>query len=88
MWFPNRSDANWPVQSQKMARSLKFWISVERNCTIHVANTKALITFAITAKLICAFVFSYADCLVSHGVAKMHKCTTILSIFIHRLTGF
>ena len=29
MWFPNRSDTNRPVQSQKMARSLKFWIQVE-----------------------------------------------------------
>ena len=26
MWFPNRSDTNWSVPSQKMARSLKFWI--------------------------------------------------------------
>ena len=26
MWFPNRSDTNRPVQAQKQARSLKFWI--------------------------------------------------------------
>ena len=26
MWFPNRSDTNRPVQAQKRARSLKFWI--------------------------------------------------------------
>ena len=26
-----------------------------------VAKTKALISFAVTAKLICAFVFAYAD---------------------------
>ena len=26
MWFRNRSDTNRPVQSQKMARGLKFWI--------------------------------------------------------------
>ena len=25
MWFPNRSDTNQVVQSQKQARSLKFW---------------------------------------------------------------
>ena len=25
MWFPNRSDINWPAQLQKQARSLKFW---------------------------------------------------------------
>ena len=29
MWFPNRSDTNWPVQSLKQARSLKFWIYLE-----------------------------------------------------------
>ena len=26
MWFSNRSDTNWAVQAQKMARSLKFRI--------------------------------------------------------------
>ena len=26
MWFKNRSDTNWPVQAQKQARNLKFWI--------------------------------------------------------------
>ena len=26
MWFPNGSDTNQAVQSQKQARSLKFWI--------------------------------------------------------------
>ena len=29
MWFPNKSDTNRPVQSQKMASSLKFRIYVE-----------------------------------------------------------
>ena len=31
MWFPNRSDTNQPVQSQKRARSLKFRIKVEED---------------------------------------------------------
>ena len=26
MWISNRSDTNWPVQAQKMARDWKFWI--------------------------------------------------------------
>ena len=26
MWFTNRYDTNWPVQAQKIARSLKFRI--------------------------------------------------------------
>ena len=29
MWFPNRSDTNQAVQSQKQARSLKFRIKEE-----------------------------------------------------------
>ena len=29
MWFPNMSDTNRPVQAQKGARSLQFWIEVE-----------------------------------------------------------
>ena len=31
-----------------------------RDCTVYVAKTKALISFAVTAKLICGFVFAYA----------------------------
>ena len=57
MWFPIRSYTKRPVQAKKMAK----W----RNCTIRVAKTKALISFAVTAKLICIFVFAYAKCLFS-----------------------
>ena len=41
------------------------------NCTIRVAKTKTQISFAVTAKLICVFVFAYADCWFSHEVAHM-----------------
>ena len=34
------------------------------------AKTKALISFAVTAKLICVFVFAYAKCWVSHDAAQ------------------
>ena len=64
MWFPTRSDTNQAVQSHKQARSLKF--RTQRKCSIRVAKTKALISFAVTAKLICVFVFAYADCWFSH----------------------
>ena len=57
MWFPNRSDTNRDVQSQKQARSLKFRIQEEED-VYYVAKTKVLISFAVTAKLICAFVFA------------------------------
>ena len=33
--------------------------------------TKALISFAVTAKLICAFVFAYAKSRFSHDVAHL-----------------
>ena len=36
---------------------------------ICVAKTKELISFAVTAKLICVFVFAYAKCLFSHDAA-------------------
>ena len=38
---------------------------------MRVAKTKALISFAVTAKLICAFVFAYADRWFSHGAAQL-----------------
>ena len=43
------------------------------DCTIHVAKTKALISFAVTAKLICVFVFAYAKSRFSHDTANMLK---------------
>ena len=40
-------------------------------CTIRVAKAKALISFAVTAKLICVFVFAYAKSLFSHNEAHL-----------------
>ena len=40
--------------------------------TICVAKTKALISFAVTAKLICVFVFAYAKFPFSHDEALLH----------------
>ena len=42
-------------------------------CTIHVAKTKALISFVVTTKLICVFVFAYAISRFSHDEAQMTK---------------
>ena len=39
-------------------------------------KTKALISFAVTAKLICVFSFAYADCWFSHEAA--HLLTLLL----------
>ena len=41
------------------------------DCTFYVAKTKALISFAVTAKLICVFVFAYAKSRFSHDAALM-----------------
>ena len=41
-----------------------------RDCTICVAKSKGL-SFAVTAKLICAFVFAQAFCWFSCAVAHM-----------------
>ena len=35
------------------------------------AKTKAMISFTVTEKPVCAFVFAYADCWVSHGIAHL-----------------
>ena len=71
-WFLTWSDTNQAAQPHKMARSLKFcigsrWIVLY----IYVAKTKGLISFAVTAKLICLFVFAYAKCWFSHEATQM-----------------
>ena len=54
-----------------------FGFKKKRKCTIHVAKTKVLISFAVTAKLICVFVFAYADCWFSGKVAQLSVCLVI-----------
>ena len=46
-----------------------FGFRKKSDCTIRVAKTKALISFAVTAKLICVFVFEYVKSRVSHDAA-------------------
>ena len=45
----------------------------QRDCTIYVAKRKALISFAVTAKLIWVFVFAYAKCCFSHDEAHLNS---------------
>ena len=56
-----------------------------------MAKTKALISFEVTAKLICVFVFEYADRLFSHEAAhficvrfSIHAYVT----FMHTVAAF
>ena len=71
-WFPIWSDTNQAVQLQKMARGLKFRIYVVEEVHYPCSESKALISFAVTAKLICVFVFAYAICWFSHDAAHMY----------------
>ena len=56
-----------PGPTQTGLRNHRRWLETwnfgfrkKRDCTIQVAKTKTLISFAVTAKLICVFVFAYA----------------------------
>ena len=72
MWFPNRSDTNRAVQAQKQARSLKFQIYEEDEVYYPCSENKGTDQLrGVTAKLICTFVFSYADCWFSHQAAHL-----------------
>ena len=77
MWFFDQVRHN-PSCKATEARILKFWECVQRRkCSIHVAKTKAPISFAVTAKLICVFVFANADCRFSHEAAQMHSISSV-----------
>ena len=41
------------------------------NYAIYVAETKALISFPVTGKLICVFVFAFAKSRFSHDAAAL-----------------
>ena len=49
------------------------------DCTSRVAKTKALISFAVTAKLICVFVFAYAKIRFSHDAAQISFITPFIN---------
>ena len=46
-------------------------IKKKRDCTIHIAKTKALISCAVTPQLICVFVFACAKIRFSHNGAQI-----------------
>ena len=81
-WFLTWSDTNQAVQPQKMARGLKFRFYKEEGF-YNVAKAKALISFAVTAKLICVFVFPYAKCWFSHTAAHLVICLLVTKTISH-----
>ena len=44
-----------------------------------MAKTKALISRAVTAQLICVFVFAYANCWFSHAKAQLYAVEPVLA---------
>ena len=70
--MPLSRNARKPVFGifRKWPETGNYGFRKKRHCTIRVANTKALISFA--AKLICAFVFAYAKVVFScRGTCKL-----------------
>ena len=49
----------------------------KRNFTISIVKTKALISCAVTAQLICAVVFAYAKFRFSHDTAYIKQASTV-----------
>ena len=71
IWFMNRSDTNRAVQVQKMARYWKFWILKIKELYCPCSENKGTDQLRVTVKLICAFVFTYANCWFSDVAAHM-----------------
>ena len=70
--FPNRSDTNQAVQSQKQARSLKFRILEEEEVYYLCSENKGadqLLGYRV-------FVFTYVDCWFSHEAARIEQFTS------------
>ena len=61
----------------------KKWV-----CVIRVAKTKALISYALTMKLICAFVFTYAKFWVSRDMAHMPLMFSVKTFSIYKLESW
>ena len=58
------------AQLMKMAKDLKFRIQAADVLNYLCSENKALISFAVTAKLICVYVFAYAKIGFSHDAAQ------------------
>ena len=57
---------------RRLLEAWNFGFRKERDCTIRVVKTKALISFVDIVKLICVFVFAYAKSWFSHDAAHIY----------------
>ena len=55
---------------RRWLEALNFGLRKKRDFSIYVAKTKVLISCAVTAQLICIFVFAYAKIRFSHDAAQ------------------
>ena len=81
-----------PGPTQTRLYSHRRWLEAgnfvfrkQRNCTSYGAKTKALISFAVTAKLICVFVFAYAKSRFSQDVAQIRVVPNPEHGFSHKV---
>ena len=66
-----------------------FFMRFEWTRCIRVAKTKVLNSFAVSAKLICTFVFAYACCWSFHALAHIYtlkKRTTLRAVTHQRIS--
>ena len=70
-WFPTWSNTNQAVQLQKIARGLKFQIKKVEGLYYLCKENKGTDQLRDYAKLICVFVFAYAECWFYHDVAHL-----------------
>ena len=77
-WFPTWSDTNQAVQLQKMARGLKFRSKKVEGLYYLFSENKGADQFAVTAKLICVFVFAYAKRWFSRDTAHIENLTRVV----------
>ena len=68
---PTRSDTIQTAKPQKMARGWKFWNKGVEELYYLCSENKVLISYAVTAQLICAFVVVYAKSRFSHNAAPI-----------------
>ena len=68
-----------------MARGLKFRIQKAEGLYYPCSETKALISFAVTAKLICVFVYAYTKTRFSHDEAQIIMNIRICREFVDRM---
>ena len=66
---------------RKVTEALNFRFKKKRGFTICVVKTKALISFAVAAKLICTFLFALANIWFSHDTAYICHVKGLFSIF-------